>query len=367
MLETIISGRLIQQEALLKDCAVYRIGDGAGGGKATIYAVSPGIFVSVNEFDMGECTVIPRHATQVLGIEYCVEGRMEWEYDDGRFCYLSEGDLQISTQAYQLRRVAFPGKHYRGVSVGFAIDQADTGLKRFFPEMNAALSALWRQHSAKKDFFILRSERVIRNIFSDLYQNAEKFPIDYLRVKVMELLLVLGGMALPGTAAEKPYFKRSQVEQVRKVKAFLCEHTDQTPTLQALCERFGLPLAVLKSCFKSIYGQSVYAFAKAYRLQKAAELLRTTEQSVLDIALDTGYATPSKFTAAFKERFAMCPLKYRKGFGGRKDFTYEIGEASIYDADQTGVAGAMQMQRKNLSCGIGQTGVARTGATWEET
>ena len=319
MVEAIISSNLMQEETRTKDCRIYRMKDNSGSGKATVYTVFPGVFVSLNEFNMSECASSLRYAAQMLGIEYCMEGRVEWEHDDGSFCYLAEGDIQISAQTDHFNRLGFPTKHYRGATLSFIIEQAEHGLREFFPRMRTALPELWYQYSSKKDFFVLREETAIRNIFSELCQNADSLPADYLRVKVMELLLVLRRMKPSLAAEEKPYFKRSQVELVRKIKAFLCEHTDRTPTLQELSGSFGIPLSVLKSCFKSMYGQSVYAFAKEYRLQKAAELLLTTERSVFDIAMDSGYATPSKFTAAFKKRFAASPLKYRKDYP-KKDF-----------------------------------------------
>ena len=42
------------------------------------------------------------------------------------------------------------------------------------------------------------------------------------------------------------------------------------------------------------------------------ELLRETDRSVADIAASVGYDSPSKFSAAFRERYHMLPSEYRK-------------------------------------------------------
>ena len=50
------------------------------------------------------------------------------------------------------------------------------------------------------------------------------------------------------------------------------------------------------------------------RLQKAQELLRGTEKSVLDIAQETGFGTSSYFTELFRREMGCAPLEYRKRY-----------------------------------------------------
>jgi AraC-like DNA-binding protein len=68
----------------------------------------------------------------------------------------------------------------------------------------------------------------------------------------------------------------------------------------------------LKSCFKSVYGTSVYAFVRSYRIHAAAALLRENGESVITAAGKVGYINPSKFAHAFKEIMGISPAEYRK-------------------------------------------------------
>ena len=47
-------------------------------------------------------------------------------------------------------------------------------------------------------------------------------------------------------------------------------------------------------------------------MEHAAGLLKTTTRSVLDVALDVGYASPSRFAAAFRRRYGVAPSVYRR-------------------------------------------------------
>jgi AraC family transcriptional regulator, dual regulator of chb operon len=53
-------------------------------------------------------------------------------------------------------------------------------------------------------------------------------------------------------------------------------------------------------------------FVRHLRLNHAAQLLCTTDKSVLDIALECGFDSQGHFHTGFKERFYTTPLKYRK-------------------------------------------------------
>lgn len=68
----------------------------------------------------------------------------------------------------------------------------------------------------------------------------------------------------------------------------------------------------LKNCFREVYGSSVYAYIKNYRLQLAAKLLCETDLSVQDIAGKIGFENPNKFSSAFRAHFGMPPTEYKK-------------------------------------------------------
>lgn len=55
-----------------------------------------------------------------------------------------------------------------------------------------------------------------------------------------------------------------------------------------------------------------------YRLEMACQILKNTSDSVIDIALATGFSDSSYFARVFKKRVGMSPLKYRQEMKERK-------------------------------------------------
>lgn len=61
---------------------------------------------------------------------------------------------------------------------------------------------------------------------------------------------------------------------------------------------------------QSITGQKPTEFIRSIRLKKAAQLLTSTELTIVEISEKVGFATPSYFSKCFKEMFGVLPTQY---------------------------------------------------------
>lgn len=64
--------------------------------------------------------------------------------------------------------------------------------------------------------------------------------------------------------------------------------------------------------FKQMTGQGFTEYLNAYRLNTAAELLRTTDDTVLAVAEQAGFKNLSYFNRAFKTHYGLTPKEYRR-------------------------------------------------------
>ena len=70
--------------------------------------------------------------------------------------------------------------------------------------------------------------------------------------------------------------------------------------------------------FGAITGETLFGFIHRLRIEKAAgALLNRPDQSVLEIALDHGFASAATFARAFKTRFGMSATEWRADGAGR--------------------------------------------------
>lgn len=64
--------------------------------------------------------------------------------------------------------------------------------------------------------------------------------------------------------------------------------------------------------FKQITGVSPSLYLRYLRINKAKELLETTDYDIIDIAVMVGYSSNSTFTRAFHDVTGVSPNAYRK-------------------------------------------------------
>lgn len=97
-------------------------------------------------------------------------------------------------------------------------------------------------------------------------------------------------------------------------RTLACLHRDPARawTLAALAKEACVSRTVLAERFTRFLGQPPLAYLAHWRLQLAARLLETTDQSALQVALDVGYESEAAFSRAFKRKFELPPAQYRR-------------------------------------------------------
>ena len=78
----------------------------------------------------------------------------------------------------------------------------------------------------------------------------------------------------------------------------------------ALSSAMAMSRAQLLRRMKSLTGNSPGYYIKTMRLEKAKELLETSDVSVSEVAFQTGFASPSNFTKVFSEKYGINPSQF---------------------------------------------------------
>ena len=83
-------------------------------------------------------------------------------------------------------------------------------------------------------------------------------------------------------------------------------------TVSNLAKRVGLSRTRLAERFRHFLGESPMAYLAQWRLKMGAEILRSTEDSVAEVAAAVGYGSEAAFNRAFKRGFDCPPAQYRR-------------------------------------------------------
>ena len=103
----------------------------------------------------------------------------------------------------------------------------------------------------------------------------------------------------------------------------ICRHIEnnyrEKLTLKNLAKLYFMNEKYLGRLFKTQTGKSFNEYLNETRLEKAVELLMTTDKTILEIALDCGYQSVNYFNRLCLEQYNMTPTKLRMNYS--KDST----------------------------------------------
>ncbi|MCO7126467.1 AraC family transcriptional regulator [Sporolactobacillus shoreicorticis] len=305
-------GRNVSRVACDRVCSVYRLHADTGEGLMTVYEVFPGVNLLFSDFQIEHCMSYFKTQVPVFCIDHCQEGRLEWEVRGNGCLYMEAGDLQLNARAQHEGRYQFPLHAYRGLTVSICTEKASESLRNILDGFAVDFNALRAKFCQDKQPFIIRAGRRIEHIFSELYAVPDEIKIPFFKVKVMEMLLLLSAWEFPSKVEERSYFDRLQVKKIKAIMKLMTRNPEHHYTLEALSDRFQMPVTSMTKCFKGVFGMSIHAYMKQYRMKAAAVKLHKTKDSVTSIALQSGYGNASKFSAAFKSIMGTTPSDYRK-------------------------------------------------------
>lgn len=109
-----------------------------------------------------------------------------------------------------------------------------------------------------------------------------------------------------------PSVPGKQSNMQRELLAYIENHYTEKISLQDLAACFHLSEKYVSRYFKEHFHLTFSDYVNHLRLTHAKKLLETTELSVTQVALDSGYSNVSYFIRSFKKIYDCSPLKYRK-------------------------------------------------------
>lgn len=100
--------------------------------------------------------------------------------------------------------------------------------------------------------------------------------------------------------------------QAEKMAAFLSNHYLENLPVHKVADFAGLHPNYAMEIFHKAFGLTIVEYLTNLRVAHAQQLLVNTDQSVLSIALDSGFGSLSQFYAAFNRLCGLSPRKYRE-------------------------------------------------------
>lgn len=101
------------------------------------------------------------------------------------------------------------------------------------------------------------------------------------------------------------------VDMVNHARRRIRESLDADLTIQHIAEEMGVSYSNFRKLFKEFTGVSPSLYQQELRLQRAKELLATTDMSIKQIAYQLRFESPDYFSSKFKIKTGMKPSEFR--------------------------------------------------------
>lgn len=173
-------------------------------------------------------------------------------------------------------------------------------------------------------FFNLNKENnqiysLIQNIHSYLSHNSYLQNSILVELELLKLLILIA----------QNYLSLTQdivyLHYISQAKDFIYEHFDQNICIQDIAQHVGISNAYLQRIFSKQMGISIIDYITKKRIDKSIILLKNTNASILDIAIDVGFNSRQHFTYTFKKIMGISPHQFRS-----LKNSYEIPFSSTY-------------------------------------
>ena len=245
------------------------------------------------------------HCHPYYELSYIEHGSCRFFVEDMMYD-LHDGDfLLIPPQMFHYTRYLF-GPCLR-CGIYFRLEDLEGKLQSFLPEGQEFLTRLrvFQAPSAcRRELAGLIGRMAAEEDCFD-----ERSPL-MLKAQFQELLLLCSRVCIH--LAENPASIHTTDRQVLQAARFINEHFRQQITAGDIANAAGFSPNYLSRKFREAAGIGVHDYLVFIRLRNAAFELLTTDDSVTDIALRSGFSDSNYFKDVFKKKYGMTPREYRK-------------------------------------------------------
>jgi AraC-like DNA-binding protein len=102
-----------------------------------------------------------------------------------------------------------------------------------------------------------------------------------------------------------------RVEMINRARQRIREALESPLSIQQIAEEMGVSYSNFRKLFKEYTGLSPALYQQDLKLQRAKELLSTTDMSIKEIAYQLNFESPDYFSSKFKTKTGEKPSDFR--------------------------------------------------------
>ena len=240
---------------------------------------------------------------------------------------LDEAELLMENKFYQSGEYIFMSGHDENTSPVIAQIEDDTLMKQMKQDIKMKdisglkehFMRLCEKYRNKTDFSQVYIKFIFSNLLKDFYENLPDAGEKKLNEEIDRLYrsndftCVMDIINRNIELLEKAFAVNPQMihREIETVKQYIYSHYGEEIGVEQLAAMVYMAPSYLSCVFKKETGQNLSKFIKAYRMEKAKEMLEDSHNKIVNISMACGYPNVSYFCQSFREYFGVSPQKFR--------------------------------------------------------
>lgn len=162
------------------------------------------------------------------------------------------------------------------------------------------------------DFLPLEQFHIVQGLLLRVYEELQNEASDYMTAVESYLSALFIHLS---RACGQAHFLKTDKQNYQKLlvaMAYIDTHYKEEITLDSLAKEVSYSKCYFSSVFKKCMGLSVWDYICIKRIEQALALIKTTNKSILDIALECGFHNTVNFNKIFKKYTNLAPSAFRR-------------------------------------------------------
>jgi len=151
-----------------------------------------------------------------------------------------------------------------------------------------------------------RIHQQLMNLLAEWRRAGAGNPEETVQAALLQLLLLLKEQCRNPAPAPVP-----ENNLFRTINRILAEQQRAPVTVENIAAAFHLSASRMRTLFRENAGIPLGSYIQNYRINRAMELLRTSQLSIADVAGESGFTSLQSFSRAFKTATGKSPKAYR--------------------------------------------------------
>jgi AraC-like DNA-binding protein len=235
-------------------------------------------------------------------------GQSYYDFDEGGLSFISPNQI-ISANA--------DGADYGGHTL-----LLHTDFIRNYPLGKSIKNYGFFSYSASEALYLSEKEKeiitgIFKNIEHELSLSIDNFSQDIILSQIEQLL------NYSNRFYNRQFITRKDAHSdlLTKLEQLLTEYFDDNqalltglPSVQYLSEQLGISSRYLSDMLRSLTGRNTQQHIHNKLIEKAKEVLSTTDLTIAEIAYQLGFEHPQSFNKIFKKKTNVSPVEFRQSF-----------------------------------------------------